>query len=168
MLTTRPFQPAVSSMRLTGTTLALSGALALALQAGVPALAGEIASPAVADDATPLGSIASGSFVSTQASDDVAEELREMVTGGKPGSRQSLLDHSWRFDVAGGNNYALAVEAWHTPKCRARRLPLLVLARRPELRAAPHGDRRRRHRHRADREPSRRRLRHRVHPGRGH
>ena len=115
MVNSRHPRPAVSSSRLSGTALALSGTLAVALQAGIPLLAGEIACLAVADDGTPLGSIAAGSFVSTQASDDVAEELREMLTSGSPKTRKSMLEHAWRFDVTAGNNYELAVEAWHTP-----------------------------------------------------
>jgi hypothetical protein len=115
MANSHPPRPSISSSRLSGTALALSGTLAVALQAGIPLLAGEIASLAVADDGTPLGSIAAGSFVSTQVSDDVAEELREMLTSGSPKTRKSMLEHTWRFDVTGGNNYQLAVEAWHTP-----------------------------------------------------
>jgi len=110
--------------------IAFSGGLFLAVQSVFPEAAPHggpaaklppsietavTASVAAVDHATALGSVAAGSFVATQQSDDVAEELREMITGGSPKSRKSLLDHVWRFDVAGGNAYQLAVEAWHTP-----------------------------------------------------
>jgi len=109
--------------------LVFSGSLFLAFQSAVPQVASHgaaaklppsiqaagTASVAAADHATALGSVAAGSFVATHQSDDAAEELREMVTSGSPKSRKSLLDHVWRFDVAGGHNYQLAVEAWHTP-----------------------------------------------------
>ena len=108
--------------------LVFSGSLFLAVQSAFPQVvspgaaaklppsiqAAGSASVAAADHATALGSVAAGSFVATHQSDGVAEELREMVTNGSPKSRKSLLDHVWRFDVAGGHNYQLAVEAWHS------------------------------------------------------
>jgi hypothetical protein len=110
--------------------LVFSGSLFLAVQSAFPQVASHgglapklppsietavTASVAVADHATSLGSVVAGSFVASQQSDDVTEDLREMVTSGSPKSRKSLLDQVWRFDVAGGHNYQLAVEAWHTP-----------------------------------------------------
>lgn len=118
-------------MSLVCAALALGGTLNFAIPGGVqqtpragspssdaiPPAALPDATPnlATADFATPLGAVAAGSFLSTHESDDVAQQLREMVTGGKPSARQSLLDHVWAFDVVAGHNYQLAVEAWHTP-----------------------------------------------------
>lgn len=125
MINTRLSRRVVSGVGLAGTALVLSGSLAV--QAGVPQIGAAAGDPppgiatssvpnvATADDATLLGTIASGSYVSTHDSDDTPEALREVLSGGKPKTRKSLLDHVWRFDVAGGNNYELAVEAWHTP-----------------------------------------------------
>jgi hypothetical protein len=45
-------------------------------------------------ESTALGSIASGSYVSTQAMSG-AETLSEQHSGGKPSNRRSYLDHSW-------------------------------------------------------------------------
>ena len=113
MVNSRLSRRILSGVGLAGTALVLSGSLAV--QAGIPQVAATAPNLAVADDTTMLGLITSGSYLSTQSSDGVAEAVCEVKSGGKPKTRKSLLDHVWRFDVAGGNSYQLAVEAWHTP-----------------------------------------------------
>jgi len=125
MVNMRLSRRVVSGAGLAGTALVVSGSLAF--QAGIPQIGAAAGDPppgsatssvpnlATADDATLLGTIASGSYVATHDSDGTPEALREVLSGGKPKTRKSLLDHVWRFDVAGGASYQLAVEAWHTP-----------------------------------------------------
>ena len=77
------------------------------------------APPAFVDDyavleSTAQGSITSGSLASTQASDDSFEAIRETETGGKPSNRTTLLEHTWTFNVTGGDTVTFFVEAWHT------------------------------------------------------
>lgn len=113
MVNARLSHRVVSGVGLAGSALVLAGSLAV--QAGIPQVAATAPSLATADDATLLGVITSGSYLATHDSDGTPEALREVLSGGKPKTRRSLLDHVWRFDVAGGGNYQLAVEAWHTP-----------------------------------------------------
>ncbi|HZL99325.1 MAG TPA: carboxypeptidase-like regulatory domain-containing protein [Planctomycetota bacterium] len=132
-----PAAPGLSRLFATALGALLASApLAFALPAAIPQVAGRLgnpasaklppapaaataANPATADVSTTLGTVTTGSYLSTHDSDDVAQELREMVTGGKPSARKSLLDHVWSFDVLGGHNYQLAVEAWHTPNAES-------------------------------------------------
>ena len=65
-------------------------------------------------EATAEGSVTSGSLADTQASDDVSEAIRETETGGKPSNRTTLLEHTWTFNVTGGDTVTFFVEAWHT------------------------------------------------------
>ena len=65
-------------------------------------------------ESTSQGSIISGSLADTQASDNVSEALRETETGGKPSNRTTLLEHTWTFNVTGGDTVTFFVEAWHT------------------------------------------------------
>ncbi|MEQ8820118.1 MAG: family 10 glycosylhydrolase [Sumerlaeia bacterium] len=66
---------------------------------------------ASADFATDAGTIASGSYVSTQSQNDVSQVLREGESGGKPASRTSLLSHTWQLSVPTGSGYTLSVDA---------------------------------------------------------
>jgi hypothetical protein len=70
---------------------------------------------ATADFSTGNGSISSGSYLSTHASDDVYEALTEGHTGGNPKNRKSLLEHRWTFAVSAGTAYTFSVEAHHSP-----------------------------------------------------
>jgi subtilisin family serine protease len=60
------------------------------------------------------GTIVSGDYTSTHASDNSYEVLRERESGGKPASRHSLLEHKWTFNVTGGETVTFFVEAYHT------------------------------------------------------
>jgi len=64
-------------------------------------------------ETTREGTVA-GSYTYTYASDNVYEVLTEAVTGGKPSSRRSVLDHEWRIAVESGDVVTLWVEGHHT------------------------------------------------------
>jgi PKD repeat protein len=67
---------------------------------------------ALSDFATSKGTITSGSYLSTHASDDTYEVLLEAESGGKPSRRYSTLDHTWDFNVPAGANVAFYVEGY--------------------------------------------------------
>ena len=79
-----------------------------------PAPPSDIANLATADFATAQGTIASGSFASTWAEDDLYEVLTEEIQGsGGVSRRRSLLEHTWTFNVAAGTQYVFTVSAHH-------------------------------------------------------
>ncbi len=49
-----------------------------------------------------------GSYLDTQASDNVYEQLTEAL-----GGKKSILEHTWTFDITGGTSVSFSVEAWH-------------------------------------------------------
>jgi|GEM_PF-1193178 len=57
----------------------------------------------------------SGSYVDTHASDSVYESIREVQSGGKKSSRQSLLEHKWTVNITGGNFVTFFVNAYKSP-----------------------------------------------------
>jgi hypothetical protein len=65
-------------------------------------------------ESTSSGSVVSGSLTDTQSSDNVVEAIRESETGGRPSNRTSMLEHTWTFNVTGGDIVTFFVEAWHT------------------------------------------------------
>lgn len=65
-------------------------------------------------ETTTSGTVASGSYLDTYASDNVYEEITERHSGGKPQTRISYLEHEWIFDVTGGENVAFFVQASRT------------------------------------------------------
>ena len=69
---------------------------------------------ATADVSTTFGTRTSGSFQQTWADDDVYQVLTEAVQGNNPARRRSLLEHTWRVDVAAGNRYVFEVNAYHS------------------------------------------------------
>jgi hypothetical protein len=56
----------------------------------------------------------SGSYADTQASDNSYESITEVLSGGKPNSRYSFLEHKWTVNVAGGSSVIFSVEAYKT------------------------------------------------------
>jgi hypothetical protein len=73
----------------------------------------DVTNLATADFQTAEGSIASGSYLDTWTQNDVREVLREGHTGGPPGQRRSLLDHTWTFQVVTGSSYTFSIDAHH-------------------------------------------------------
>jgi hypothetical protein len=69
---------------------------------------------AVADWSTAYGGVTAGSFLDTLDQDDAYEELTEETTSGSPSTRQSLLEHTWKLDVAPGRYQTFYVDAWHS------------------------------------------------------
>jgi hypothetical protein len=69
---------------------------------------------ATADVSTARGTVASGSFQQTWADDDIYEVLTEAVQGNNPSRRRSLLEHTWRFDVAAGSQHVFKVNAYRS------------------------------------------------------
>ena len=67
---------------------------------------------AEAEDAV-YGSV-SGTYLATQASDDVRETITEELSGGNPQNRLSRLEQRWTVTVAPGSRVALHVEAFRT------------------------------------------------------
>ncbi|GAA5497401.1 hypothetical protein Rhal01_03595 [Rubritalea halochordaticola] len=62
-----------------------------------------------------LGAQISGSYLDTQASNNVYEVLQEEKTSGKPNTRVSSLEHTWSFDIGtAGALVELSVEAFHS------------------------------------------------------
>ncbi|MCP5547392.1 MAG: RICIN domain-containing protein [Akkermansiaceae bacterium] len=64
-------------------------------------------------ETTAVGTV-SGSMANTTASDNVYETLTEIESGGRTSRRYSYLGHTWTFDIGGGGNPVLHVEAHHT------------------------------------------------------
>jgi len=60
-----------------------------------------------AGEETALGTVA-GTYLDTHASDDVYEAITEQLRG-----KKSVLEHTWTFNVSGGNTATFHVEAWH-------------------------------------------------------
>ncbi|HUW85162.1 MAG TPA: right-handed parallel beta-helix repeat-containing protein [Phycisphaerae bacterium] len=57
-----------------------------------------------------------GTYVDTQASDDVYEGLQEYQSDGPPKSRYTYMEHKWTIDVGtGGSSLTFYLEAYHTP-----------------------------------------------------
>ena len=85
----------------------LAGSAAISIVVNVENLA-------TADVSTARGTITGGSFQETWADDDVYEVLIEAVQGNNPSRRRSLLEHTWRFDVAAGSQYVFKVNAYRS------------------------------------------------------
>jgi hypothetical protein len=67
---------------------------------------------ATADADWAVSGSVSGNYTRTVASDNSAQTLTEIRSGGRPSRRYSFLDHRWRFDnVRGGHTVSLFVEA---------------------------------------------------------
>ena len=64
---------------------------------------------------TPVAGTRTGSFVNTQNDDLVYQVIQETVTGGKPSTRQSFLEHRWTFDVQAGASVTFHVKGYQTP-----------------------------------------------------
>lgn len=65
-------------------------------------------------ESTVFGTVA-GNFGATQASDDVAETISEVLsTGGNPASRFSRLEHRYNVSVPAGTRIELHVEGWRS------------------------------------------------------
>jgi PKD repeat protein len=62
----------------------------------------------------PVSGTVSGSFLNTQANDGSVESIREVVSGGKPSSRYSYLEHRWTFSVRAGSAVIFHANAWAT------------------------------------------------------
>lgn len=65
----------------------------------------------VAGGESPVSGDVSGSYLDTHADDGTPESITEVESGGRPGSRHSLLEHSWTVDVTGGSAVTLFVDA---------------------------------------------------------
>ena len=65
------------------------------------------------DEETVYGTVTSGDYTDTWASDDTYEAIQEETTTGKPSNRVSRLEHKWTFDVS-GTSPVFYVEACHT------------------------------------------------------
>ncbi len=63
---------------------------------------------------TVKGTVTTGSYVDTHASDDVYEAITEIESKGNPAKRYSYLEHKWTIDVTGGSEVTFYVEANHT------------------------------------------------------
>ena len=85
----------------------LSGSASISIVVNVDNLA-------TADVSTARGTITSGSFQQTWSDDDAYEVLTEGVQGNNPSRRRSLLEHTWRFDVAAGSQYVFTVNAYRS------------------------------------------------------
>ena len=70
---------------------------------------------AVANGEIPVFGTITGSFVDTQAEDDVYEVLTEVESGGKPSKRYSRLEHKWTFNVTGGSAVTCFFNGYRTP-----------------------------------------------------
>jgi hypothetical protein len=64
-------------------------------------------------ESTLLGSVTSGSMADTVSNDDTYQVLTEAESGGKPANRHSELEHTWTFNVTGGELVTFYVEAHH-------------------------------------------------------
>lgn len=72
--------------------------------------------PSTVDDtaiseSTAAGNVVVGNAAATALADNLYETIREQQSGGKPSTRYSLLDHTWIFNVVGGEQVELVVEA---------------------------------------------------------
>lgn len=64
---------------------------------------------------TPVAGTVTGTYVDTQASDNVSESIQEVISkGGNPSSRYSYLEHQWTVDVAPGSRIELHVEGFRS------------------------------------------------------
>jgi hypothetical protein len=63
---------------------------------------------------TPIAGSAVGTYEDTHANDSAIEIISERTTGGKPSSRQSLLEHEWQFYVEPGMAVTFFANAWAT------------------------------------------------------
>ncbi len=66
-----------------------------------------------ASEATTVGDM-TGSLADTPVSDNVYEQLQEVLQFRWPNKRYSVLDHTWTFDVTGGWKVTFFVEAHHS------------------------------------------------------
>ena len=66
-----------------------------------------------ASEATTAGDV-TGSLADTPVSDNVCEQLTEVLQFRWPHKTYSVLDHTWTFDVTGGWNVTFSVEAYHS------------------------------------------------------
>jgi hypothetical protein len=64
-------------------------------------------------ETTVIGTLVSGSYMSTQTSNNVYEVIREIESGGRPNKRRSYLEHKWMVNVIGGDTITFFVEAYH-------------------------------------------------------
>ncbi|MHC4087536.1 MAG: CBM35 domain-containing protein, partial [Planctomycetota bacterium] len=65
-------------------------------------------------ETTVAGTVIGGSYLDTQASDNVYEAIQEIESGGNPNKRNSYLEHKWTINVTGGDSVTFFVEAYHT------------------------------------------------------
>jgi PKD repeat protein len=77
--------------------------------------AGNASSTAASDASTPSGIVSSGTYVTTQTQDDIAEVLSEVRTAGTPATRTTRLDHTWLLQVLPGSSQVFYLNAWHSP-----------------------------------------------------
>jgi len=77
--------------------------------------AGNARSPASSDASTPSGIVSSGTYVTTQTQNDVAEVLAELRTAGTTATRTTRLEHTWLLDVLLGSYQIFYLDAWHSP-----------------------------------------------------
>ncbi|MHC4083807.1 MAG: alkaline phosphatase [Planctomycetota bacterium] len=81
---------------------------------GVWSFTTEAVPDAVADSDIPVKGTIGGSYLDTQASDDIYETITERESGGKPSNRHSTLEHKWTINVVGGDTVTFYVEALRT------------------------------------------------------
>jgi DNA-dependent RNA polymerase auxiliary subunit epsilon len=62
----------------------------------------------------PVKGTVTGSYLDTHASDNVRESVEEVLSGGKPANRYSLLEHKWSIDVTGDSDFVFYLEAHHS------------------------------------------------------
>jgi hypothetical protein len=69
----------------------------------------------VANSDIPVSGTVSGSYLDTQASDDVYESIEEiMLSHPQPKKQYNYLEHKWTINVTGGTGVTFYVEAYHT------------------------------------------------------
>lgn len=66
----------------------------------------------VADSDTAVAGSMSGSYTSTHANDGVVQSITEQLSGGKPQSRYSYLEHRWSFNASSGASVTVFANAW--------------------------------------------------------
>uniref|UniRef100_UPI002608D00A putative Ig domain-containing protein n=1 Tax=uncultured Muriicola sp. TaxID=1583102 RepID=UPI002608D00A len=91
---------------------ATGGSDTAVLQITIDAAGGPVADFAQSEF-TALGSVTGGSIADTVSNDDVYEVLTEAQSGGKPSKRRSHLEHTWTFNVTGGEVVTFYIEAHH-------------------------------------------------------
>lgn len=64
-------------------------------------------------DTTASGTV-SGAHGNTHVDDGATQSIREVQSGGKKRDRHSLLQHTWQFNITGGDEIALHANAWRS------------------------------------------------------